>query len=141
MDTSQLRLSSTRIGPLPIVNHFVDHLRIDALLDRFVPTADRRVKLTYAKALGVLLRSVLVEREPIYSQHETVAAFSPKGFGIEQYELEHLGDDRIGPTLARNLQSLHLIILIPILFFSAPAAGAGRKKEGPEGPSNGSKMN
>ena len=105
MDTSQLSLSSTRIGPLPIVNHFVEHLEIEALLDRFVPTADCRVKLPYAKALGVLLRSILVEREPIYSQHETVEAFSPECFGLGKGELKHLGDDRIGRALDRLFES------------------------------------
>ena len=48
-----------------------------------MPTTDRRVRVPYAKALGVLLRSLLIEREPMYRQHETVSTFAPSAFGLD----------------------------------------------------------
>lgn len=96
---SSFVLQSERLGPLPVVNHFLDRLDLEALLDRFVPTQDRRYSLPHAKALGVLLRSIIVEREPIYRQYETVKTFAPGLFGLDREEIEHLTDDRLGRAL------------------------------------------
>ena len=54
---------------------------------------------THASALGVLLRSIIVEREPIYRQQETVHGFADGMFGISAQEMEHLSDDRLGRAL------------------------------------------
>jgi hypothetical protein len=68
---SRLVLSTERLGPLPLINHFLQRLGLEELLDRYVPT-DTRGVVSHARALGVLLRSIIVEREPIYRQNETV---------------------------------------------------------------------
>jgi transposase len=98
---TELDLKTERLGPLPIINHFIDKMGLDRLLDRFVPTTDKRVRLPYAKGLGVLLRSILVEREPIYRQQETVSTFSPGEFGLNKGLVRHIGDDAIGRSLDR----------------------------------------
>lgn len=94
-------LQTERLGPLPLINHILEQLQLDALLERFVPTDDARVTLPYAKCLGVLLRSVLVEREPIYRQQETVATYAPDAFGLADKEKGRLSDDRMGRTLQK----------------------------------------
>lgn len=99
-NSASLRLVTERLGPLPIINRFLARLDLDSLLDRFVPTDDRRVRLRYSKALGVLLRSILVEREPIYRQEETVH-IRHSAFGITEEERERISDDRIGRSLDR----------------------------------------
>jgi len=90
-----------RLGPLPIVNHFLGRLGLDAILERAVPTDDPRCELPYAKGLGVLLRSIIVEREPIYRQQETVQAFTAGAFGVDAELAGHLSDDGIGRALDR----------------------------------------
>jgi transposase len=94
-------LTTERLGPLPLVNHFIDRLGLIELLDRYVPTTDRRCALPHALALGVLLRSIVVEREPIYREVETVHGFAPAMYGLSGGDLEHLGDDRLGRALDR----------------------------------------
>ena len=94
-------LHRERLGPLPIVNHFLDKLGLEALLDQFVPTTDRRCTLPYAKGLGVLLRSIIVEREPIYRQQETVQNFAPSAFGMTAEQAHQLRDDQLGRALDR----------------------------------------
>jgi transposase len=100
-DLSKLDLATKRLGPLPLVNHFIARLGLDERLERFVPTKDGRVRLPYAKAIGVLLRSVLVEREPIYRQQETVHGFTPEAFGLDHELASSVGDDAIGRALDR----------------------------------------
>jgi len=93
------RLVVERLGPLPLLNHLLERLGVERLLDRFVPTSDPRSPLSHAKALGVLLRSILVEREPVYRQAESVREFSAEAFGLALGT--EVGDDRIGRALDR----------------------------------------
>lgn len=94
-------LTTERLGPLPLINHFLKRLELIELLDRYVPTTDRRCAVPHALALGVLLRSIVVEREPIYREVETVHGFAPAMYGLSDTDLEHLGDDRLGRALDR----------------------------------------
>ena len=89
-------LKTCRSGPLPIVNHFIKNAGINQILEKYVPTDDRRTTLPYAKALGVLLRSIIVEREPVYRQQEAVEAFDPLMYDLNDTEITMVGDDRIG---------------------------------------------
>ena len=98
-----LELRGERLGPLPLINRFLDRLGLEALLERFVPTTDRRVRLPYAKALGLLLRSILVEREPFYRQHETVSTFASAAFGLTDELALHAGDEALFQVHALGL--------------------------------------
>src|SRR5262249_33882613 len=89
-----------RLGPLPLINHFIARMGLNDALARHVPS-DQRCVVPHARALGVLLRSIIVEREPIYRQQETVNGFAAGMFAITAEEMEHLGDDRIGRALDR----------------------------------------
>ncbi len=99
--SAQFALITERLGPLPLVNHFISRLGLTELLDQYVPTSDRRCAVPHAAALGVLLRSIVVEREPIYRQVETVHGFAPSMYGLGAQELARLGDDRLGRALDR----------------------------------------
>lgn len=101
LPTDKLSLKTQRLGPLPIINHFISRLKLEGVLERFVPTNDKRVRLAYAKGLGVLLRSILVERDPIYRQQETVSTYAPEEFGLSNELVRHIGDDAIGRSLER----------------------------------------
>ena len=54
-----------RLGPLPLINHFLERMDLLALLEQYVPTSGPRFTMSHAQALGVLLRSIVVEREPL----------------------------------------------------------------------------
>lgn len=92
-------LHRERLGPLPIINHFLRKSGIERRLEEYVPTIDKRCALPYAKGLGVLLRSILVEREPIYRLYETAQTFSSYEFGLTSLQVERLKDDQIGRAL------------------------------------------
>jgi transposase len=94
-----LGLHTERLGALPLINHVLVRLRLETHLETFVPTRDRRVRLPYAKALGVLVRSLLIEREPMYRQHETVSTFAPAAFGLNEQLASRVGDDAMGRAL------------------------------------------
>ena len=108
-------LRSERLGPLPLINHFLERLGLEALLDQYVPTRDRRSAVAHAQALGVLLRSIVVEREPIYRQQETAVGFAPELFGLARVQMSHLGDDRIGRALDRLFDADRAALLTAVV--------------------------
>jgi transposase len=107
-------LQSERLGPLPIVNHFIRRIGLEEMLHRHVPP-DARCAVTNARALGVVLRSIIVEREPIYRQQETVQAFASGMFGVEAEEIERLGDDRLGRALDRLFDADRAALLTEVV--------------------------
>lgn len=61
-------------------------LRVDDLLEAYVPNADRRVRLAPAKALGVLVRNLVVRHEPVYALGEWAAPYDPALLGLRTGE-------------------------------------------------------
>jgi transposase len=108
-------LVTERLGPLPLINHFLERIGLLDLLDRHVPTTDRRCSVPHARALGVLLRSIVVEREPIYRQQETVHGFAPGLYGLSTEQMEHLSDDRIGRALDRLFDADRATLLTAVV--------------------------
>lgn len=108
-------LHSERLGPLPLVNAFIRRMGLEALLDKYVATTDRRNALSHAQALGVLLRSIIVEREPVYRQQETVCGFAPGLFGVSEQAMARLGDDRIGRALDRLFDADRAALLTEVV--------------------------
>jgi transposase len=101
MPPREFELHTDRLGPLPLLNHYVERLGLLALFDRFVPTSDRRIQVRYSTALGVLLRSILTEREALCRLGEVVHTFAPEGFALSEAEAARLSDDAVGRALDR----------------------------------------
>lgn len=113
-DGAGFSLRTARLGPLPLVNHFIQRLGVHELLEQHLP-ADARCRVSHAAALGVLLRSIIVEREPIYRQHETVHDFAPGMFGLDEQQMQHLGDDRLGRALDRFFDADRTAVLTELV--------------------------
>ncbi|MBU8872043.1 MAG: IS1634 family transposase [Gemmatimonadales bacterium] len=92
-------LRSEKIGALPILNHFIERLRLEQWLQECLPLEDKRVKVPAAKALLVLLRNLLISREPLYGMGEWAAGYAPDLLGLTRDELEALSDDGVGRAL------------------------------------------
>jgi len=97
-------LVTERLGPLPIVNHFLERLELERLLEQCIAPTDARCTLRPAKALGVLVRSIVVEREPIYRHYDTVSTFCPAAFALTGNQADLLRDDQLGRALDRLFQ-------------------------------------
>jgi transposase len=101
VDVTQLGLSSKQLGGLPVINAFYDRLGIAGLLERFVPGDDVRLRLSPAVALGVVVRNLVIHREPVYALGEWAAPFNPQLLGLASEQVGLLNDDRVGRMLAR----------------------------------------
>jgi hypothetical protein len=97
----EFNLDSKTVGVLPIVNHFLQRLKIMDLLDRYLTPPDPRTKLAPAQALGVLLRNLIVCRKPLYSVGQWAQQMVPALLGLQCRQVDLLNDDRIGRSLDR----------------------------------------
>ena len=107
-------LCSQTLGALPILNRLLKRTRLEEFLDAALPPHDARTKLSRAKALLVLLRNLLVSREPIYGVGEWAARHAPDLLGLIPAEIGLLNDDRVGRALdqlfAADVPSLVLTV-------------------------------
>jgi len=94
-------LRSSSVGALPILNRFLQRMRLEKFLHAYLPAEDGRSKLSTPQALLLLLRNLLVSREPIYGVGEWAARHAPDLLGLHSEQLAHLNDDRLGRALDR----------------------------------------
>lgn len=95
------------VGGLPILNRILGRMRLRDFLARHLPT-DKRSKVDTPCVLLLVLRNLLVSREPMYGVAEWARNFGPELFDLWSQELEYLNDDRVGralEALARGLSS------------------------------------
>jgi transposase len=107
-------LHSATVGGLPMVNRLLRRMRLEEFLPDALPKEDGRTKLSPTKALLVLLRNLLLSREPIYGVGEWAARYAPDLLGLTENEVGLLNDDRVGRALdklfAADVPSLVLAV-------------------------------
>ncbi len=101
MGRRKRRVESRTWGALPLVNEFVGRLKLDEILGRYLPSRDPRQKLPPARAIGVLVRNLVVSRRPLYALSEWAGPREPALLGLTPAEMEILNDDRVGRALDR----------------------------------------
>jgi hypothetical protein len=102
MDTPNsgpFELVGQRLGPLPVINHFLDRIRLEDVLTRWLPEPDRRFKLAPATAIRLLVVNLLVGRAPLYGLGEWAAGYAPGLLGLQGPDAAWLNDDRVGRAL------------------------------------------
>ncbi|MDA1054634.1 MAG: IS1634 family transposase [Planctomycetota bacterium] len=96
-----LTLHTRCIGVLPILNRLIQRCQLRETLWQFLPSEDRRQRIDTATAILLLVRNILVSREPLYGIGQWSAAFVPELLNLRQDQLRSLNDDRVGRALDR----------------------------------------
>ena len=94
-----LGLDSKFLAALPIVNHFLDRLQIEALLAKRLPPSDPRTRVLPSSVLMVLLRSLILSKAPLYSVSEWAVSMLPAALDLSAEQVCALNDDRFGRAL------------------------------------------
>jgi hypothetical protein len=97
----QKTLCSYTVGALPIVNRVLNRMRLEEHLHAYLPVEDGRTRISTPKALMVLVRNLLLSREPLYGIGEWAALHAPNLLGLSAKEIKYLNDDRMGRALDR----------------------------------------
>jgi len=98
-NSGPFELVGQRLGALPLINHFLNRIRLEEVLKRWLPEPDRRFKLAPAAAIRLLVVNLLVGRAPLYGLGEWAAAYAPSLLGLPDADTVWLNDDRIGRAL------------------------------------------
>src|SRR4051794_23998098 len=98
-------LNSYRLGALPVLDTILRRLRLEEFLRDRLPREDPRTKIPTATGLLLLVKNLLVSREPLYGVGEWAARFVPPWLGLSANDLGHLNDDRVGRALDRLFDS------------------------------------
>src|SRR5260370_13667669 len=102
-DLSQTTLESLEVGAVPILNTFLRRLQLPALFARHLPPPPLRPGRTAAvppaTVLLVLLRNILLARQPLYAIPHWLQGFVPELFDLATDQLPLFNDDRIGRHL------------------------------------------
>ena len=94
------------VGALPIINDILERMKLHELLQRHLPREDKRSRVDAARVVLLLVRNVLVSREPIYGVVDWAKRYAPDLFDLWPDQLEHLNDDRVGRSLDRLFEAV-----------------------------------
>jgi transposase len=108
-------LTSYRVAALPVLQGVLTRLRLEAFLRDHLPREDRRSHVSTATGLMILLKNLLISREPLYGIGEWSARYAPEQLGLIPTQLPSLNDDRVGRCLDRlfdaDIPSLTLAVV------------------------------
>jgi len=125
-------LNSYRLGALPMLESILKRLRLEEFLAERLPTEDPRTKIATATGLLLLLKNLLISREPLYGLGQWAARFVPRWLGLSADELAHLNDDRVGRCLDRlfdaDVASLTLSVVTHAASRSSMASSASSER-------------
>jgi len=94
-------LRSETIGPLPVVNFFLERMGLAEHLQAYLPADDARLRVAPAAVIGVVVRNIVVSHRPVYAIGEWAAPHDPAMLGLEPGDAAALNDDRLGRMLDR----------------------------------------
>ena len=75
--SKDLTLTSYTIGALPLINRVLDRMRLEDIIEGYLKPKGRKPKIAYSKVLLLLLRNLLVSRDPLYGVGEWAALQAP----------------------------------------------------------------
>jgi transposase len=99
-------LSKFVLGAHPIIEHFIETLRIREIIGSYLPT-DRRMKLDDGKALALLIHNILTSPSPLYEMEDWLKPLDAQKVGLRPEETKWIQDDRIGRALSKFYNSRH----------------------------------
>jgi transposase len=94
-------LTSSRIAALPILERVLRRLRLEEILRESLPREDQRSRIPTTTGLLILVKNLLLSREPLYGVGEWAARHVPELLALTPAQLPALNDDRVGRCLDR----------------------------------------
>ena len=99
--TGDHTLRSWTVGGLPIINRLLERIELASFLEKHLPPDDPRIEVPTSRGVLLLIRNLLLSREPIYGLGEWAERHAPEVLGLSRADFKHLNDDRLGRCLDR----------------------------------------
>jgi len=88
-----LDLQSRKIAALPIIDQYLRRLGVQDMLSGRM---DGGGIVSHTDCMMILLKNIILEREPLYGIAKWVTRFESSLLGLSPDQLVHVNDDRIG---------------------------------------------
>ena len=108
-------IKSQVVGALPIIDYVLERMQLPAFVDSYLPAPDPRAKVSVAQGLLVLLKNILLSREPIYGLGEWAEAHAPDLLGLGSRQVRSLNDDCVGRCLDRLFDTDYSSMVMALL--------------------------
>jgi transposase len=94
------------LGAHPIIEHFVEKMRIREIMSTYMRT-DKRMRLDDDKTLTLLIHNILTTPIALYEMEDWLKPLDAERVGLTPRESTFIQDDRMGRALARFYRSRH----------------------------------
>src|SRR5210317_1647757 len=94
------------LGAHPIIEHFIEMLRIRETISSYVPS-DKRMKVDDDKVLTLLIHNILTTPNPLYEMEDWLRPLDAEKVGLSPQEARCIHDDKIGKGLFRFYLARH----------------------------------
>jgi transposase len=94
------------LGAHPIIEHFIELLRIRQIIGTYIRT-DKRMSLDDDKTLAILIHNILTTPNALYEMEDWLKPLDAEKLGLRPEESKLIQDDRVGRALARFYDSRH----------------------------------
>jgi transposase len=94
------------LGAHPIIEHFIEVMRIRDIINTYVPS-DQRRKLDDGCVLTLLIHNILTTPYPLYEMQDWLQPLDAEKLGLRPDEISYVQDDRIGKGLANFYRARH----------------------------------
>jgi hypothetical protein len=108
-------LSSSTVGALPILDGILQRMKLEEFLRAYLPREDGRTRLSAARGILVLVKNILISRQPIYGVGEWAARYAPDLLGLAPAEVGLLNDDRMGRCLEKLFECDHSSLALAVV--------------------------
>lgn len=96
--TRQGRLKKSLLGAHPIIQHYLDKLRIRDIFRTYVKS-DARLAMPTEEGVCIFVHNILTEPLPLYGIGEWIAPRDLQSLGLGTHDATTLNDDRLGRVL------------------------------------------
>jgi transposase len=86
------------LGAHPILQHFMNRLKIPEIMSTYLPK-DQRINLSTDKTLTVFLHNILTQPMPLYEMGQWLQPLDETHLGLDVGESLLINDDRVGKSL------------------------------------------
>ncbi len=103
--SSSFSLVTSQVGGLPLINEILARTKLEEFLEAYLPRSRREPLIPSSKVLLLLVRNLVVAREPMYGVGEWASRFAPDLLGLSFDPFRALNDDRVGRCLDQLFQA------------------------------------
>ncbi len=108
-------LHSWTVGSLPLINRILSEMRLEEILQAHLPGDKSTIRIPTSRGLMLLVRNILLSREPIYGCGEWAQRHAPDLIGIPTGKMKHLNDDRLGRCLDRLFLGMNRSLIMDLV--------------------------